>query len=185
MNETQTKRVFRIFWAWQDEKEEQWLRGMAGLGWHLRGVFLGCYTFVAGESSDTVYRIDYQMLRPKERQEYMGLFRDSGWEHVCSTSNWHYFRIAAGFGALPEIFSDVESRIAKYRRLMTILLVFLPILLFGFRQLATVPYAEKAPWLATFYAATRWAYVVLFALYAYVIFWLMVRIRHLKHRRGK
>ncbi len=36
------KKEFKWFWAWNDEKEEQWLTAMAQQGWHLQSPgFLG------------------------------------------------------------------------------------------------------------------------------------------------
>jgi len=115
------KTVFRVFWAWNDDKEEHWLRRMAQAGWHLvrpRGFF---YRFEKGDPADIVYRLDYQNPGKSGRTEYLNLFKDAGWEHVAEFSNWHYFRIPAGDGPPPEIHTDTESRIAKYRRLLGIL----------------------------------------------------------------
>ncbi len=45
-----TLKQFRWFWAWDDEKEEKWLRDMAKKGWHFTSVSLpGNYYFEQGE----------------------------------------------------------------------------------------------------------------------------------------
>lgn len=50
----------RLFWPWQDEKEEAWLEEMSREGWHLQAVKLLCtYTFVMDEPAPYVYRLDY------------------------------------------------------------------------------------------------------------------------------
>jgi len=48
------------FWAWQDEKEEQWLNAMSKQGYHLisPGSF-GRYEFEQGEPKNYVYRLDF------------------------------------------------------------------------------------------------------------------------------
>ena len=52
---------FKWFWAWQDEKEENWLRGMSQQGWHLLSAKpFGFYNFESGEKKDFVYRLDYK-----------------------------------------------------------------------------------------------------------------------------
>jgi len=125
VNEKIGKTVFRLYWAWNDDKEERWLRRMAQAGWHLvrpRGFF---YRFEKGDPADIVFRLDYQGPSKSDRREYLGLFKDAGWEHVAEFSNWHYFRIAAGDGPAPEIHTDVESRIAKYRRLLGLLAIIM------------------------------------------------------------
>ena len=54
-----TLKKFRWFWAWDDEKEEQWLREMAQKGWHLLSVSIpGNYTFEQGAPKGYVYRLD-------------------------------------------------------------------------------------------------------------------------------
>jgi len=123
MNAKARKTVFRVHWAWNNEKEESWLARMARDGWHLtapRGFF---YRFEKGEPADVVYRMDYQSPGKFERKDYLGLFKDAGWEHIGEFSNWYYFRTKAGDGPAPEIHSDPESKIAMYRRLLGLLAI--------------------------------------------------------------
>ncbi|HOT01090.1 MAG TPA: DUF2812 domain-containing protein [Acidobacteriota bacterium] len=119
------RRVFRLFWIWQDEQEAAWLTQMAAEGWHLRRLTIGCYTFERGEPAAVAYRLDYRRLTGAEREEYFGLFRDAGWERVATLANWHYFRKPAPEGPLPDIFSDAASRVDKYRRVLSVLVVIL------------------------------------------------------------
>jgi hypothetical protein len=114
---SETKKVFRLFWAWEDEKEEAWLSAMAREGWHLVNSQGVRFIFRRGEPADVVYRLDYRPERGLDIAEYYGLFRDAGWEPVTRYSGWHYFRTPVGGSPAPEIFSDTQSRIEKYRRL--------------------------------------------------------------------
>jgi hypothetical protein len=121
-----TVRKFRWFWAWQDEKEEVWLEEMSRKGYHLITVALpGIYTFAVGEPRRYVYRLDYQPYSKKDRDDYLQLFSDAGWEHIGGMSAWQYFRKEAGPGETPEIFTDVESKVAKYKRLLGYLFIFI------------------------------------------------------------
>jgi hypothetical protein len=123
MKNNMTKTVFRVYWAWNDEKEERWLGRMAKEGWHLtapRGVF---YRFEKGASAEYVFRLDYQSPRKFDRREYLGLFKDAGWDFVGEFGNWYYFRTPSGPGPAPEIHTDLESRMAKYRRLLGFLVI--------------------------------------------------------------
>ena len=94
------------FWAWQDEKEEAWLSEMAKQGLHLNNVpFPGNYHFKNGEPANFVYRLDYQALKTKDKDSYMQLFSDAGWEQVGEIGGWKYFRYKVTQGEVPEIWN--------------------------------------------------------------------------------
>jgi hypothetical protein len=113
---------FKWFWAWQDEAEENWLEKMSQKGYHLSSVALpGFYTFVVAEPRQYIYRLDYQIFRKKDKREYLQLFQDAGWEHIGEMSAWQYFRKGANPGEITEIFTDAESKIAKYKRVLAYL----------------------------------------------------------------
>ena len=100
------RKVFKLFFVWQDEAEERWLEQMAREGWRLvRPGFI--YRFQKDVPTEVRYRLDYPS-RPDNRQEYLTLFRDAGWQHVGNFANWQYFR--ADSAAAPEVFTDAESR---------------------------------------------------------------------------
>ncbi len=62
---------FKWFWAWQDEKEESWLRTMSQQGWHLVSARpFGVYYFRGGDKSDFVYRLDFQIKKKTETTIY-------------------------------------------------------------------------------------------------------------------
>jgi len=125
-NQLVTKRKW--FWAWHDEKEEAWLAEMAQQGLILEDIpFPGSYQFKLGEPANYVYRLDYQSLKTKDKESYLQLFSDAGWENVGEMGGWMYFRIRANNGDAPEIFSDLESKIGKYQRVLTFLIIFLPL----------------------------------------------------------
>jgi len=134
---------FKWFWAWQDEKEESWLREMAQQGRHLVSVKpFGSYSFKLGDKTDYVYRLDYQINR-KDSQNYLQLFRDAGWEHIGEMSGWHYFRKQAEAGESPEIYTDTESKATKYKRLIAYVgfLDILMVVIFSSRILQHYPYS--------------------------------------------
>jgi len=123
-----TKPIHRTkwFWGWQDDKEEAWLQEMARQGLHLKSPGLGSYTFTQGEPREMVYRLDF-LNDAKNRASYLQLFQDADWEHVGELSGWHYWRKARSGTENDEIFTDADSKIQKYRRLINYLLVTLPI----------------------------------------------------------
>lgn len=117
------------FWAWNDEKEEAWLSEMAAQGLHLENVTLpGRYHFKKGEPANYIYRLDYQSLKTKDKDSYLQLFSDAGWENVGEMGGWMYFRYLVKNGIAPEIYSDLDSKIGKYQRVMTFLAILLPMM---------------------------------------------------------
>lgn len=117
----------KIFFAWQDEKEERWLRQMArDEGLHLVAATLPCfYTFRRGERADYAYRLDFQTVPKGDKAHYLQLFEDAGWEHVGEMNNWHYFRKPVVGGVVPEILTDPDSKAQKYRRVLGIHVIVL------------------------------------------------------------
>jgi hypothetical protein len=120
-------RKFKWFWGWQDQGEEEWLRQMSQRGYHLKepGTF-GVYHFVQGEPCDYVYRLDFIDSPQKDRQEYLQLFQDVGWDYLGEAMSWQYFRTLAKPGESPEIFTDTESKIQKYKRMLALLTALAP-----------------------------------------------------------
>lgn len=125
----ETLKKFHWFWAWNDEKEEAWLREMAQDGWHFKSVgFPSNYVFESGPPIDMVYRLDYFVER-KEKENYIQMFQDANWEHLGELSGWQYFRQETKDGEVPEIYNDNASKALKYQRLLMYIVIFLPILL--------------------------------------------------------
>ncbi len=164
------------FWAWEDEKEEAWLSQMAASGWHLvtPGPF-GVYTFESGSPRKVVYRLDYLFgSRRQDRQDYLQIFTDAGWEHVGEMANWQYFRKEVLSGEEPELYTDVKSKLKKYQRLIVVLVVILPIILQLPLRLSTA--AAESDW----YAIPLFLAFILLMGYIYCMIQLLRRIDHLK-----
>ncbi len=126
-----TIRKFKLFWAWQDHKEEAWLQQMAQQGYHFSAmVFPTIYEFTLGEPRDVVYRMDYTDVRKEDIDTYLQYFLDAGWEYVDSGMGWYYFRKLADPDKVNEIYTDAESKIQKYERMLAYFIIF-PIALFA------------------------------------------------------
>jgi len=126
MNETLVSK-FKWFWIWQDDKEEAWLGEMSQQGLHLKmpGLF-GRYLFERGEPRRYTYQMDF-MLQTKKYKDSLRELQRAGWEYVGQLSNWHYWRKAIQAGEQPEIHLDAASKIQKYQRVLSFLVIFLPI----------------------------------------------------------
>lgn len=107
-------RVHKLFFAWQTEKEEQWLNEMAAKGMCL--VSVGYCRFEFEDCEPGEYKIRIQLLdAPPNRYEnrkYIEFVESTGAEHIGSQMRWAFFRKKAAEGEF-ELFSDNESRI-KY-----------------------------------------------------------------------
>lgn len=122
--ETRKIRKFKFFMVWQDDREEAWLSEMARSGLHLKSYNgFGVYTFEPGEPRNDIYRLDYLTVQGEERQHYLQLFKDAGWEHIQAVGGWQYFRKSPGVDGPNEIFTDNASKILKYSRLRPVLII--------------------------------------------------------------
>ncbi len=121
------EKKFHWFWAWEDEKEEIWLREMSKKGLHFSSVSMpGYYIFEQGKPIDYTYRLDYFIDR-KDMPNYLQLFQDAGWSYLGEMGGWRYFRKAGVNGEELEIYSENESKAKKYQRLLLFLIIFFPI----------------------------------------------------------
>jgi hypothetical protein len=114
------KVVYRLYWDY--EKEERWLNEMASRGWDFVGRRLGGYRFEQGEPGAWIYRIELLPDEPGSAasQEYLSLLLQAGADVVSRQARWVYLRRQAALGPF-ELFSDLESRIGHYRRVLKLL----------------------------------------------------------------
>jgi len=165
---------FKWFWAWDDEKEEQWLEKMSLQGWHLQQLgFPGFYRFRKGEPRTFTYCLDFRTGSLNSLKEYRQICRDSGWEEIGRMGSWYYFRKEFRDGEKAEFFSDRDSKVQKYRRLMLVLIIFLPIMLNGMRML----FRREASWALTSLAIL---YFLILLGWIFAVVRLLLRIRKLK-----
>ncbi|WP_421378025.1 DUF2812 domain-containing protein [Bacillus salacetis] len=101
------------------EKEEQWLNEQLQKGYRCTNISgMGIYTF---EKTDKKYvmRLDYQDYLSKEKlEEYKGIYEDFGWNYLKGAwlSGIRYWQKEHDDHS--EIFSDRQSKVNYYKRLM-------------------------------------------------------------------
>ncbi len=119
-NSNYCKKLFRYFSIFEYEKEEQYLREMHKDGWKfIKVTGLGVYHFEKCIAEDVVYQLDYNRDAKKNREEYLQIFSDCGWEHLQDYAGYSYFRKpAAEMNGEESIFCDEESKIAMMERVM-------------------------------------------------------------------
>ena len=112
------KKEIKWFDVTQYEKEAEYLRNMNKQGWKFTDVkFPGRYYFEKCEPEDVVYQLDYNQEGMENKEEYLQMFRDCGWEYILDFAGYSYFRKAASEMEQEEsIFCDDESRLDMMNR---------------------------------------------------------------------
>ncbi|WP_238881742.1 DUF2812 domain-containing protein [Clostridium sp. YIM B02551] len=139
-----TKKVFKLFYIFDLEKEENWLREMANKGWFFEKVnYLGVYTFIKGPCTDTIYKIDFNK-NISDVEEYYDLFSESGWEFIYKIRFFKYFRYvgdAASYKNEPNIYNEPTEQITFLRKW---LLLFLIVYGIEYDLLFSISFLQKA-----------------------------------------
>ena len=112
------KTVYRWWWVWDYEKEEQWLNEMAMSGWVLERVEFITYHFVYIENNDYVIHLD--MLR--HDGDYEQFMAEIGAEYIGHVVGWVYYRqkLSVGGSAAP---ANIDLRIEQLERISKMLLI--------------------------------------------------------------
>ncbi|MGG2199999.1 MULTISPECIES: DUF2812 domain-containing protein [Paenibacillus] len=101
------------------DEEENWLNDMARQGYRFTKKTSFGYEFEPEKPENATIKMDYRTFKKREDfEDYCALFEDSGWEHITGTksSGYQYFKKADKQGS-EEIFSDVDSKAGRYKRL--------------------------------------------------------------------
>lgn len=124
------KTIYKLYWAWQFDKEEKWLNECSAKGLHLCDVGFLRYTFEVGNPGAYSHKLELLENWPThpESVAYIQFLEDTGVEMVGSILRWVYFRKKSEYGQF-DLFSDIDSRI---RHLNRIIFLFLPIMFLEF-----------------------------------------------------
>ena len=131
-----TKKEFKYFNIFQYEKEQDYLNEMHKKGWKLTKIGgVGMYHFEECVPEDVVYQLDYNQEGRKNKEEYVGMFADCGWEYLFEFAGYSYFRKSKlQMDGEEEIFCDKQSKYEMmdrvYKgRLIPLLILFCAVLL--------------------------------------------------------
>ena len=158
------KKIHKAFTISDFEKEEDFLREQHRNGYELTSYTgLTCYRFKKCEPKDVVYRLDYFGAENGDKETYIQMFRDYGWEYLFDRFGWSYFRKEVKEGEDVEIFSDNQSRLNLVEkviktRMLPILIMFL---------CCMVPQVPNV--LFRFELGLKIFWFVLFGLYIYLV----------------
>ena len=135
----ETKIKLRFFTIPQWEQEAQWLRSMHKKGWKLQRITLPCwYRFERCTPEDVIYQLDFNPEGIEQKEEYVQMFQDCGWEYIQDMAGYSYFRkpVSEMSDAAEEIFCDEDSRLDMMKRVWKGKI--LPLLTIFFCLLATL-----------------------------------------------
>ncbi|MHB8096782.1 MAG: DUF2812 domain-containing protein [Erysipelotrichaceae bacterium] len=124
------KTIYKLYWAWQFDKEEKWLNECSAKGLHLCDIGFLRYTFEVGNPGAYSHKLELLENWPThpESVAYIQFLEDTGVEMVGSIFRWVYFRKKTEYGQF-DLFSDIDSRIKHLNR---IIYLFLPIMFLEF-----------------------------------------------------
>lgn len=118
---------YKLFFAWEYEKEEKWLNKMSLDGLELVHIGFCKYIFEENQEDQYTYRLELLKDLPssRESQKYIHFLEETGVEYVGSFLRWSYFK-KRGSEETFELYSDIASKIKHYKRILLVLLVIAP-----------------------------------------------------------
>ncbi|HEP1822819.1 TPA: DUF2812 domain-containing protein [Streptococcus suis] len=107
----ETRTEFKVFFITDFSQQADYLSEMHQQGWKLVKIsWLFFYHFEKCQPEDVVYQVDFKEVKNKDRDSYLRMYEDYGWEFVVSCQNFVIFRKVAVKGDL-EIYGDRESKV--------------------------------------------------------------------------
>ena len=114
--------IRKWFWAWEFDKEEQWLCDMAAQGKALISARYATYEFE--DSAPGEYAVRLEMLEhaptSPEGQQYIEFVESTGAEYVGKVIKWVYFRKKTADGPF-ELHGDNATRIKHLQGIIRLL----------------------------------------------------------------
>ncbi len=120
------KTVRKWMWAWNFDKEEEWLNQQAQNGWVLDGLGFCTYHFVKCEPDEYTVRMEMKPMKElgSNCDDYIRFLEETGAEYIGRMVQWIYFRKKTELGTF-DLFSDLDSRIAHLDKIAKMMLIIL------------------------------------------------------------
>ena len=114
--------IRKWFWAWEFDKEEQWLCDMAARGKALISARYATYEFEDSQLGEYAVRLEMLEHSPTspEGQQYIEFVESTGAEYVGRVMKWVYFRKKAADGPF-ELHGDNATRLKHIRGIINLL----------------------------------------------------------------
>ena len=115
--------ICKWFWAWEFDKEEQWLNDMAAQGKALVSARYCTYEFEDSQPGEYAVRLEMLENSPTspEGQQYIEFVESTGAEYVGRVLKWVYFRKKTAEGEF-ELHGDNATRIRHLKGIVHLLL---------------------------------------------------------------
>lgn len=107
---------FRLYW--DKDAETKWLNEMADEGFAITGFFAGFYKFEKTEKGKWRYQVDFGEKFGTVTEDYREFMNEAGIEIVQNWGYWVILRKPASEGEF-ELYTDVESSIEHYSKILT------------------------------------------------------------------
>lgn len=115
---TEIKKVKRIYFIWDFEKEIDWLNEMSMKGWILEKVGFVTYFFKKGNFDEYSINLEVKNSDP----DYLELMKELNIEYIGSISNKSYYRRKKLYGNF-DLYSDLDSKIFQLEKVEKLLLI--------------------------------------------------------------
>ena len=114
--------IRKWFWAWEFDKEEQWLCDMAAKGKALVSARYATYEFEDSEPGEYAIRLEMLESLPSspEGQQYIEFVESTGAEYVGKVMKWVYFRKRKADGEF-ELHGDNTTRLKHVKGIINLL----------------------------------------------------------------
>ena len=114
--------IHKWFWAWEFDKEEQWLCDMAARGKALISARYATYEFEDSQPGEYAVRLEMLEHSPTspEGQQYIEFVESTGAEYVGRVMKWVYFRKRTADGPF-ELHGDNATRLKHIRGIINLL----------------------------------------------------------------
>lgn len=172
-----TKKEFKYFTIMDYDKEAEYLQQQRKAGWKLTAIKgFGMYHFEECEPEDVVYQLDYNKEGLENKEEYIQMFCDCGWEYLMEYVGYSYFckpksEMADGE---EEIFCDDQSRMDMVARVFRGRII--PLILLFAVMICTQITGIDGP-VRPLVVFVLVLYVVIFALFGYRYYELKKRMK--------
>ena len=172
------KTEIKIFTLPDWNKEENYLNHMHRKGWRFTHLSFLFYHFEKCEPEDVVYQLDFNPQGSQNKNEYICMFNDCGWEYLQDFNGYSYFRKQrAEMNGDEKIFCDNESRLEMLKRVFKVKVVPL-IFMFLFMIIPYALYHHISP-------EIKYCYIFLLAVYSGFFLYFAYRYLQFKNSISK
>lgn len=130
------KVTFKFFSVCEWKKEQEYLQNQHRKGWKLTKVGFCRYHFEKCEPEEVIYQLDFNAQDTLNKENYIQMFSDCGWEYLQDFVGYSYFRkpVSEMPNGKEEIFCDESSRIDMMKRvfkgrIVPLIIIFMSIII--------------------------------------------------------